>query len=630
MAKNDDFELDFDFEKEYGISEDIMSLEYDANDDDFDIDLLADIPMAVKAKPAPQSAQPPVQPPVAPAAEPEHIADEDDNFLDEYHALLAEPEQNDQPKDETQSFDEFDGIEEPVMPAVPFAVPNAPKQSKTPAKAPRNQPKPQRVNPLKAQPAQDSAAPASAPVPQPAEEPKKIPLENTAPPPRRKKRTQEQIIKEDYLPVGIAGVALLLCLIFIIGSVVRNIDRNNEKQQNAILASEQAASEAIRLQEEAEYLLEQAAIKASSYDYQGAIELLDSFSGDMNNFTQILSDRGKYSQLLSTVVEITNYSQLPNLSFNVLIADPARAFADEKYANAYNQNFITIDEFSKILEQLYANGYVLVNFNSFIDKTTDAAGNISYVTKPIYLPSDKKPFMLTETLVNYFGYQIDGDGDGKADAKGGGFASKLLVKNGEITCAMVDSEGNTVYGAYDLVPILNAFIEEHPDFAYRGARATLAVTGKEGIFGHRINSGDSAEVAAATEVVQALREQGYLIACNTYENLNYNNNKATDIQADLKSWTDEITPVLGEVDILVFARGSDISDYTGPKFNVLYSSGFRYFISSATNGLPATEVNRTYVRQYRIMVTGSLMVNSPNTLANYFKVADVISGERGF
>ena len=619
MAKNDDFELDFDFEKEYGISEDIMSLEYDANDDDFDMDLLADIPMAVKAKPAPQIEQPPV----TPVAEPEQTAAEDDNFLDEYHALLGEP---DQLQDEAQSFDEFDGIEAPVMPAAPVSIPQPQKQPK----APRNQPKPQRVNPLKAQPAQDGAAPANFTVPQPAEEPKKIPLENTAPPPRRKKRTQEQIIKEDYLPVGIAGVALLLCLIFIIGSVVRNIDRNNEKQQNAILASEQAASEAIRLQEEAEYLLEQAAIKASGYDYQGAIELLDSFSGDMNNFTQILSDRGKYSQLLSTVVEISNYSQLPNLSFNALIADPVRAFADEKYATAYNQNFITIEEFSKILEQLYANGYVLVNFNNFIDKTTDAAGNVSYVTKPIYLPADKKPFMITETLVNYFGYQIDGDGDGKADAKGGGFASKLLVKNGEITCEMVDSEGNTVYGAYDLVPILNAFIEEHPDFAYRGARATLAVTGKEGIFGHRINSGDSAEVAAATEVVQALREQGYLIACNTYENLNYNNNKATDIQADLKSWTDEITPVLGEVDILVFARGSDISDYTGPKFNVLYSSGFRYFISASSKGIPSTEVNRTYVRQYRIMVTGSLMVNSPNTLASYFKVADVISSERGF
>ena len=615
MAKNDDFELDFDFEKEYGLSsEEILALEYDENED-FDIDLLSDIPKAVKKKSAPQS----VQPPVAPVAEPEDDAD----FLDEYNALLAEPEQNDPLPDETLTYNEFDGIEEPVMPVAP---PKPRKQPRTPKAAS----KPRRENPLKAQQPQENATAADFPIPQPAAESKNIPLQNSAPAPRRKKRSQERIIKEDYLPVGIAGVALLLCLVFIIGSVVRNIDRNNEKLQNEILASEQAASEAIRLQEEAEYLLEQAAIKASGYDYQGAIELLDSFSGDMNNFTQILSDRGKYSQLLSTVVEITNYGQLPNLSFNVLIADPARAFKDEKYASAYNQNFVTVDEFSKILDQLYANGYVLVNFDSFVEKTTDAAGNVSYTTKPIYLPSDKKPFMLTETLVNYFGYMIDSDDDGKADAKGGGFASKMIVKDGEITCEMVDAEGNTVYGAYDLVPILNEFIEEHPDFAYRGARATLAVTGKEGIFGHRINKGDTAAVAAATELVQELRSQGYLIACNTYENLNYDKNKATDIQADLKSWTDEIAPVLGDVDILVFARGSDISDYTGPKFNVLYSSGFRYFISSATKGIPSTEVNRTYIRQYRIMVTGSLMVNSPSTLSNYFKVADVISGERGF
>lgn len=615
MAKNDDFELDFDFEKEYGISsEDTLELEYD-EDEDFDTDLLSDIPMAVKQKPASES----VQPPVAPVAEPEDDAD----FLDEFNALLAEPEQNEQLQDEALTYNEFDGIEEPVVPVAP---PKPRKQLRVPKAAS----KPRRENPLKAQRSQENAPAADATAPQPVAESENIPLQNSAPAPRRRKRSQERIIKEDYLPVGIAGVALLLCLVFIIGSVVRNIDRDNEKLQNEILASEQAASEAIRLQEEAEYLLEQAAIKASGYDYQGAIEMLDSFSGDMNKFTQILSDRGKYSQLLSTVVEITNYGQLPNLSFNVLIADPARAFKDEKYASAYNQNFVTVDEFSKILDQLYANGYVLVNFDSFVEKTTDAAGNVSYTTKPIYLPSDKKPFMLTETLVNYFGYMIDSDDDGKADAKGGGFASKLIVKDGEITCEMVDAEGNTVYGAYDLVPILNEFIEEHPDFAYRGARATLAVTGKEGIFGHRINKGDTAAVAAATELVQELRAQGYLIACNTYENLNYDKNKATDIQADLKSWTDEIAPVLGDVDILVFARGSDISDYTGPKFNVLYSSGFRFFVSATSKGIPSTEVNRTYIRQYRIMVTGSLMVNSPSTLSNYFKVADVISGERGF
>ena len=111
MAKNDDFELDFDFEKEYGISsEDTLELEYD-EDEDFDTDLLSDIPMAVKQKPASES----VQPPVAPVAEPEDDAD----FLDEFNALLAEPEQNEQLQDEALTYNEFDGIEEPVVPVAP-------------------------------------------------------------------------------------------------------------------------------------------------------------------------------------------------------------------------------------------------------------------------------------------------------------------------------------------------------------------------------------------------------------------------------------------------------------------------------------------------------------------------------
>ena len=428
-------------------------------------------------------------------------------------------------------------------------------------------------------------------------------------------------IKEDYLPVGIAGVALLLCLVFIIGSVVRNIDRNNEKIQNEILASEQAASEAIRLQEEAEYLLEQAAIKASGYDYQGAIELLDSFSGDMNKFTQILSDRGKYSQLLSTVVEITNYGQLPNLSFNVLIADPARAFKDEKYASAYNQNFVTVDEFSKILDQLYANGYVLVNFDSFVEKTTDAAGNVSYTTKPIYLPSDKKPFMLTETLVNYFGYMIDSDDDGKADAKGGGFASKMIVKDGEITCEMVDAEGNTVYGAYDLVPILNEFIEEHPDFAYQGARAVLGMTGYEGVFGYRtkpgynVNNGGvmsmeewNAEVEAAKAVAQCLKDHGWIIASHSYGHPAYGNISASRVEADSTKWENTVQSIIGDTDVILYPHGSDIHTwrpYTteNEKFNALYEDGYRYFFN-VDSKISWTQIGDNYYRGARRNIDG--------------------------
>lgn len=650
MDKNDDFELDFDFEKEYGFSpDDIMSPEYD-NDDSFnmdDIDLGPEQPKAVKDEPAPVRNDLPAEPELDEFA---YTPMEDLSFLDELDEPAPEapaqpapqpvPQENAQ-YDEELTYNEFDGADEadpnayqqqgypvPPVPPVPPAPPAPPKKKK-PAKKTGGQNRPRRVNPLKAQAAQNSLAPDGTPAPQNSFEQQRIPLQNTAPAPRRRKRSQERIIKEDYLPVGIAGVALLLCLIFIIGAVVRNIDRSNTKAENERLASEQAASEAARLDAEAADIREEAAVLAASYDYEGAIALIDSFSGDMSKYTELLSDRGKYSQLLGNVVEITDYSQLANLSFNVLIADPARAFPSQPYGNAYNQNFVTIDEFSKILQQLYDNGYVLVNWNNIVEVTTDSAGNTTYSAKPIYLPTGKKPVMITETLVNYFEYMIDGNDDGKADADGDGFASKLLVKDGKVTCEMVDNHGDTVYGAYDLVPILNEFIEANPDFSYRGAKATLAVTGKEGIFGHRVNSGDAAEVAAAKEVVQALRNDGYLIACNTYDNVKYGSIKATDIQEDLNKWQQVLGDITGGTDILVYAGGSDISDYSGPKYNVLYSSGYRFFVSSTSNGIPATEIKTNYVRQYRIMVTGSLMVNSPSSLANYFVVADVINSSRG-
>jgi len=169
-------------------------------------------------------------------------------------------------------------------------------------------------------------------------------------------------------------------------------------------------------------------------------------------------------------------------------------------------------------------------------------------------------------------------------------------------------------GNYDLVPILEDFIKQHPDFSYRGARATLAVTGHEGVFGWRCNTTYIAaigqafydeQVKGAKEVVAALRNKGYRIASYSYKNDDYGQLNANQIQADLTSWNDQITPILGPVDTIVFAKESDIGDYTGPKFNVLYTSGFRYLITDAEQ--PYAEVNNTYVRQSRLMVTGNAM-----------------------
>lgn len=564
MDKNDEFDLDFDFDQEYG---------YDAADDDGELDL--DFVNSLLGE---DDESEPATPP-----QPEETLDE------ELEIDLNDPIfESDVP---------VTAPEEPVeQPAFEYVAP----QEETPAP------------PVQETPAQQTEG---------AEDPARPPR----PKRRRRKKTKLQIFKETYLPYAIMGVAALLCILFIVGSIGRSIDGKDREEQlqkeSESLAQEQAAQAA-----KIDQLKNDAQALAAGYDYAGAVELLESF-GDISPYSELVSLKAEYSLQLSQLQEWKDPAEIPNLSFHVLIADPSRAFTAKTFGSKYNRNFVTTQEFENILEQLYENGYVLVSLNDAVVATENSDGTVSYSSGIIKLPSGKKPIMLTETLVNYFDYMIDSDNDGKPDKDGAGFASRLVLKNGEIKAEMVDASGETVIGNYDLVPILEDFIAEHPDFSYHGARAILAVTGKEGVFGYRVNDGDKDEIAGAKELVEALRNKGYLIACNTYENRNYNADTAVAIKADLQMWDAKITPVLGDVDILVYAQGADISEYSGYKFEALYSSGFRYFIGAATT--PTAELTTQYFHQKRLMVTGNQMAYSSSTFAKYFNAMAILDTTRG-
>lgn len=255
-----------------------------------------------------------------------------------------------------------------------------------------------------------------------------------------------------------------------------------------------------------------------------------------------------------------------------------------------------------------------------------------FFSKPILLPDGKKPIMLTETMVNYFGYMVDSNKDGEPDAGGAGFANKLVVENGEIKAEYIDSTGAKLVGDYDFVPILETFIKAHPDFVYQGARATLAVTGNEGVFGYRTNTSYIAtksqayydqQVAGAKEVAQALRDKGYRLARFTYKNQNYKTLTATQIQEDITEWTKQIaTPVLGTLDTFIFAQEGNISAYDGPVFQMLYNAGFRIFVSK--DETPWAEINSTFVRQNRLMVTGKNMQWHKKQFENIFDCAAIL------
>lgn len=458
---------------------------------------------------------------------------------------------------------------------------------------------------------------------------------------RRKKRSMMQIFVESYLPVLVAILAIVLVVVIIASSISNGVKKKKAAQEESIANSIAAQEEKARLDLEAQTILAQAEVLMQTYDYEAAITLLNGFSGDLSVYSNVNDKIIACEAALKDMVAWTDPSQIVNLSFQLLIADPSRSFSNEMYGYSFNRNFITTGEFSSILQQLYSNGYVLVRLSDFIEEQTDANGNITYKAKPLYLPKDKKPLVLTQTNVNYSYYLIDSDGDRLADAGGSGFASKLLWDGTTFTNQMVDANGRTVTGAYDMVPILESFVAQHPDFSYKGAKATLALTGYNGLFGYRTHPraaqyfGEDAyrkDIEDVKVLIAALREQGYTMAFYTYDNVSYGEYSTDLIQVDLQDWANEAVPIIGNLDILVYAQQADITTdqfYSGAKYELLRNAGFRYFLGFCNDGAPWATITNEYVRQGRLMVTGSNLAYHADWFASLFDAASVLDPSRG-
>lgn len=452
---------------------------------------------------------------------------------------------------------------------------------------------------------------------------------------RRRKKNPVYVFVHSYLPVIAIGLVVVLFIIFAVNSIRRSNQRREQARQESLaaLASEQQVQQ--ELDRKAGELATQARALAYAYEYEAAIALIDEFPGNPFDYDELSQIREECIEAQNSLVEWEDPAAVPNLSFQLLVADPARAFSHAGYGNSFRNNFITIHEFSAILEQLYANNYVLVDQDD-IFFYSDTSG---FSAKTLRLPAGKKPIMLTQTQVYDYEYMADSNGTNASNSAG--FATKLLVDgNGALVYEYIDPNGQTVTGAYDMVPILEAFIAKHPDFSYKGARATIAVSGYDGILGYRTDP-DAAQVlgdslyqnqrAEAPVVAQALRDAGYRLACYTYGNVRYGQFSSNQIKADQDKWSAEVVPLLGSVDTLVLAKQNDISDtqdpYSGDKFQLLSDLGYRYFYGICTNGQWAA-VSRDHVRQGRIMLTGSALVSGQGVFEGIFDPAAVLDPQR--
>ena len=188
------------------------------------------------------------------------------------------------------------------------------------------------------------------------------------------------------------------------------------------------------------------------------------------NVPELQQAKADFEAQKAQAVRYADPTTIPHIFFHTLIADTARAFDGDPEQGGYNQFMATIKEFNAVLQSLYERGFVLVDIHDVAGPQQQADGSTKYVAGDIYLPAGKKPIVLSQDDVCYYEYMTDSDSDGKPDKGGDGFASRLLVKDGKLTCEYVDADGQTLYGSYDLVPLLDDFLDQHPDFSYRGAR----------------------------------------------------------------------------------------------------------------------------------------------------------------
>ena len=376
---------------------------------------------------------------------------------------------------------------------------------------------------------------------------------------------------------------------------------------------------------------------AQQYDYDKAIKVLKS-SPNYKTSTKLRKAVKVYKKKKESCVSWP-LDQVTHVFYHTLIKDTSKAFDGDYKSGDYDQVMTTIDEFNKITQSMYEKGYVMVSIYDMA--TVDENGNMT--PGEILLPEGKIPFVLSEDDVCYYHY-MDGDG----------FASKLVVDDdGKVRNEYIEDDGSVSVGDYDVVPLIDRFVEEHPDFSYRGARGIVALTGYNGILGYRTDSSYetrpddldadkvqwldnhpdfdlNTEREGAKKVVQAMKKEGWLFASHTWGHQNVSQISLEKLQADTQRFKENVDPLIGGTDIIIFAFGADLAgaeDYSGEKFEYLKSQGYNYFCNVDSSQY-FVQIRDNYFRMGRRNLDGYRMYYNPELLSDLFDAQEVFNSDR--
>lgn len=460
---------------------------------------------------------------------------------------------------------------------------------------------------------------------------------------RRRKMRQRQLILK-------TGVLVVLLCVLIVGvlAVTGRLKKSGGNAGDGAAASSASTSTSSSSEEkktpeaEKEEKMNEAAAIAMQYDYDGAIAKL----GEIPNAEEdpdVITKLAEYKAAVSSLVA-TDPTQVTHVFFHSLVKDTQKAFfQDNEQTAGFCQWMTTIDEFNRILQQMYDRGYVIVDLHDLVTETTDENGTVHMTAKQIMLPEGKIPFVISLDDLSYY-HSYDGRG----------VASKMVLdKDGKPTCEYTNDDGSVETGAFDCVPILDKFIEEHPDFSYKGAKGTIALTGYNGILGYRTDEdyntrqdldADQAawleahpdfdfakECEEAKKVADAMKAGGWKFASHTWGHLHIGDISMDQLRADTDKWMKSVSPLVGDVDTIIFAHGQDLAqwneDYASTeKFQYLKGLGFDIYCNVDSSQY-FVQIGDEYLRMGRRNLDGYRMFqekfNGAQKLGDLFDVNTV-------
>lgn len=458
----------------------------------------------------------------------------------------------------------------------------------------------------------------------------------------KKRRTRRQQQKKQRRMLGIV-LALLVVLVAVLCMELPALLPDSTETAKIEEPKDTKEDKKKAARKEAELL-------AQMYAYDDAIAVLQKVEGYEND-ADIQAEIADIEAVKASCVPV-KLEEVTHIFYHSLVVDEERAFANQDrnpQAAGNNQWMTTVDEFNAITQEMYDRGYVLVSIHDLYEVTTDASGAEKWVPAEILLPPDKKAFVLSLDDLSYY-HAYDNYG----------YAARLILdENGKVVNEYYDAEGKEHIGAYDCVPLLDAFVEKHPDASYRGAKGIIALTGYNGILGYRsdetydLSSPDcdihqkawiekhpdfdlETERAEAKKVADAMKANGWEFASHTWGHMRVGERSLSSIQVDTQKWKKNIEPLVGPVDTIIFAHGTDLQAGgayapSNEKYQYLREQGFRIFCNVDSHEY-TTFLGENYMRQGRRNLDGYRIyynaIGQQNNLSDLFDAKKILDPDR--